>query len=412
MKKSLNTLILISRIFVGVVFIYSGFVKGVDPLGTTYKINDYFTAFSVDWASSLSFLLSVLQSLIEVIVGISLLLNLKIKLGSWGALILMVIFTPLTFVLALTNPVHDCGCFGDALILTNWQTFWKNFLILIPVILVFIYRKKISSKLSCWEQWIGVGTFLLILGIIINYSYKHLPVIDFRPYKIGTHIPDKMVIPEGAPADEWESVFIYSKKGREKEFGLKNLPDSTWKFVDSKHILIKKGYVPPIHDFVVTSPEGDDITDYLLANDNYTFLLISYNLDNYNYDNQKKITALVDFCYEKGYNFYGITSSPDETVTDYFNNIHTSFDFYNADEITLKTIVRSNPGLVLIKSGTIIDKWHHNDIPEVEQLEAGFISKSLMKYKKSADNYYILLLITCSGLMITLYLLLRKKILK
>lgn len=405
-----KNLITFSRIFVGIIFIYSGFVKGVDPLGSTYKFNDYFTAFNADWASSVSFILSIILSLAEFVVGIALLLNLKIKLSSLGALLFMAIFTPITFILALNNPVHDCGCFGDALILTNWQTFWKNILLLIPVVYIFIVRKKITSPVKEWEQWLGVGFFTILMGFIITFSYQHLPVIDFRPYKVGTHIPEKMSIPADEPIDEWESLFVYSKNGEEQEFSLNSLPDSTWQFVDAKHVLLKKGYTPPIHDFNITSAEGDEITDLVLASENYNFLLVSYNLDNYDYKNQEKVNELVNYCANNGYNFYGLTASGSNEVNDYLDSNNLFFDFYNTDEITLKTIIRSNPGLVLIKSGTIIDKWSVNDFPNFTKEGIDINSQALSKYKKMADNYYILLLIVSIGLMISLYLLIQKSI--
>jgi len=408
MNTTKKNIMIISRIFVGLIFIYSGFVKGVDPLGSTYKFNDYFTAFSTEWASSISLILSVLLSIFEFVIGAALLLNLKIKQTSWGALLLMLVFTPLTFVLAIYNPVHDCGCFGDALILTNWQTFWKNIVLLIPVIIIFTYRTKIKNIITCYEQWAIIGVITVLIGIGVMYSYNHLPLLDFRPYKIGTHIPDKMSIPEDAETDEWESLFVYSKNNKQKKFSLNNLPDSTWTFVDAKHVLLKKGYEPPIHDFSITSTEGDEITDFILASNNYNFLLVTYNLEEYSFQNQDKIDELANYCANTGYNFYGLTASPDDAITDYFESTNSYFDFYNADEITLKTIVRSNPGLILIKSGTIIDKWHFNDIPNISELNSDLIAQSISKYKNNGDNYYILSLIIGSGLMISLYLLFRK----
>jgi hypothetical protein len=175
---------------------------------------------------------------------------------------------------------------------------------------------------------------------------------------------------------------------------------------------VKNGYTPPIHDFIITTAEGDDITDLLLASKNYTFLLISYKLDGYSYKNQQKIDKLIQFCIDRGYNFYGITSSSNSDIDSYLESTQNDFDFYGADEITLKTIIRSNPGLVLIKSGAIINKWHNNDIPCTSELEENINAQTISEYKKSSDNYYILLLISASGLMISLYLLIRKSIFK
>lgn len=412
MSKINKILILVARIFIGVVFIYSGFVKGVDPLGSTYKFNDYFTAFNISWLSTLSFILAIVLSALEFIIGVAFLLNLKIKQSSLGALILMLIFTPITFILALNNPVHDCGCFGDAIILTNWQTFWKNIILLIPIIYIYRVRKQITSVIHCYEQWMGI-TFALIFMVAVSiFSYNHLPVIDFRPYSVGTYIPDGMIIPEDAPADIWESNFTYKKNGEEKLFNINSLPDSTWTFVSSHNKLIKKGYEPPIHDFIVTSSTGEDITDILLNDDNYIFLLISYKLEGYSYKNQKNIDALVEYCKEQGYNFYCITASSDEEIENYKQKVQSDIEFYSADEITLKTIVRSNPGLILLNKGIIIDKWHYNDIPKISEVKTNITAQTISKYKNKSDNFYILLLIITGGLMISLYLLARKLILK
>ncbi len=412
MNKLQKRLLIASRIFVGVVFVYSGFVKAVDPLGSSYKFNDYFTAFHSHWATTFSFALSIILSISEFLVGAAVLLNLKLKISSWGALLFMAIFTPITFILALNNPVHDCGCFGDALILTNWQTFWKNVILLIPVGFIFIYRRKSDNILKSWEQWASVSAIILFISVVVNHSYHHLPLLDFRPYKVGVNIPANMIIPEGAPADVWKSSFIYSKNGEQKEFTLKNLPDSTWQFVDAKNVLIKKGYEPPIHDFTIATLEGDEITDLILASENYNFLLIAYNLDKFSTKSISAIENLMDYCKQNDYNFYGLTSSSAERVDEFINETGLPIDFYNTDEITLKTIIRANPGVILIKSGTILNKWHYKDIPDFNKIGMDLTSYSVSKYKKNADNYYILLLIVTAGLMITLYLLIRKIISK
>ncbi len=412
MNNLQKTLAHIGRIFVGSIFIFSGFVKAVDPLGSTYKFNDYFTAFGTDWASTAAFSLAIFLALAEFLVGFALMFNLKIRLASLGALIIMLIMTPLTFVLALTNPVHDCGCFGDALILTNWQTFGKNLIILIPTLFLFIKRKKLTSNLKGMEQWLGVVAGIVFISYIMNDAYKHLPQIDFRPYKVGTYIPDAMIVPEGAPSDVWESVFIYEKNGEQQEFVISALPDSTWTFVSADHKLISKGYEPPIHDFNIIDSEGTEITDIVLASQNYNFLLIAYDMDKMSQEANEKINTLAEFAYNNNFPFYGLTASPDEVVNDYLNDNNAIFEFYNTDETTLKTIIRSNPGIVIVKEGIIIDKWHFNDIPDLEDLNPNLIQQSLSKYKNNADSLYIWVLILGGILLICLYLQTRKMISK
>ncbi|MGD9994193.1 MAG: BT_3928 family protein [Salinivirgaceae bacterium] len=405
-----NLLIWTSRIIVGIVFIYSGFVKGVDPLGSMYKFNDYFNAFGMSWASAISLILALLLSTAEFIIGVGILLNLKIKHSTWGAMLLMAVFTPLTLVLALTNPVSDCGCFGDALVLTNWQTFWKNVVLLIPLLFLFLNKEKITNRLSCTEQWASAGFFTLIMLSISWYSLNNLPVLDFRPYKVGTYIPDGMVIPEGAPADVWESVFVYSKNGEEKEFSLDNLPDSSWAFVDAKHNLISKGYEPPIHDLTMIANDGSDMSELILASPNYNFLMISHNLEKANTKNIAKMNQLAAACRAKGYGFYLLTASGDEGLQNFFRRTEVpSYDILHTDEITLKTMVRSNPGLMVIKEGTIINKWSHRNIPDPEQLHESVSHSAIIAYKKMADKYYIYTLILLGGLLTSSYLQLRKK---
>lgn len=367
----------ISRIFVGAVFIFSGFVKAIDPLGSTYKFIDYFVAFGMEWAEPFAFSLAIILSVLEFVIGISLFLGIKVKLNSWGALIFMVAFTPLTFILALYNPVQDCGCFGDAVILTNWQTFWKNIIILIPTIIIFISRKKIISIFKNIIDWSIIGAFsIIIIGVSI-YCYQHLPFFDFRPYKVGTYISDGMIIPEDAPHAIYENYIYYKKDEVVKEFTLDNLPDSTWEWVESKSILIQEGYIPPIHDFSICSVEGDDITDLVLEDENYSFLLISYGLKESGTSAQEQINELAEYCNKNDYLFICITSSISEDIENFKNLTSATYDFYNMDEITLKTIIRSNPGLVLLKKGTIMGKWHYNDIPTIKELTENYLGFSL-----------------------------------
>ncbi len=397
----------VSRLMVGSVFIYSGFVKGIDPLGSAYKFTDYFIAFNANWASGMAFGLSIFQSMIEFGIGAAILLNLKPKQSALGALLFMAFYTPLTFILALTNPVHDCGCFGDALILTNWQTFWKNIVLTIPVIYLFAIRKKQPTKLHCYEQWAGIGASALFILGISWYATKHLPILDYRPYKIGTYIPDGMVYPEGAAADIWESRFIYSKDGVNKEFILQNLPDSTWKFVEAKHLLIKKGYEPPIHDFTISDSEGNDIADKLLSSTNYNFLIVTYNLEKTQVENVERINQLVDFCAVNEYPVYGLTASTDEQIEKFKEKTGATYEFYATDEITLKTMIRANPGILLVKEGIIINKWNVNDLPVGQKLSENLLHQPISNYKKQADKYYIYTLILLSTLLIAIYLHLR-----
>jgi hypothetical protein len=355
---------IVSRIIVGLLFIFSGTVKGIDPLGSAYKFHDYFQAFNIGFLNSLSLFLSILLCSAEFITGVSVLTGLRQKWGIIGALILMGIFTPLTFILALTNPVSDCGCFGDAIHLTNWETFGKNIILLALVLVLFLGRKQIKSVFSALNEWVIISTvaFLFILFTIANLRY--LPAVDFLPYKTGVRIADKMIIPDGVPADKYQTTFIYEKAGVRKEFSISNYPanDSSWKFVEQKSVLLKKGYTPPIHDFSIITLNGDDITSKILTNSGYSLLMITKKLAEAGRSKLADGFELGNYCSSKGIDFYILTSSGTEEVRSYNN----APGFCSVDETTLKTMVRSNPGYILIKNGIIEGKWSWANLPSKE----------------------------------------------
>ena len=227
----------IARILVGITFIFSGFVKGIDPLGSTYKFTDYFNAFHWEWATIFSFSLAVLQALLELGIGVALLLNYRTKLAAWLALGFMVIFLPLTLYIALENPVTDCGCFGDALILSNWETFYKNIIITLLAVWVVIERKKFENRIPHFLQNIYFIGVLAIYGAIAVYSYRHLPIFDFRPYKVGNNINDGMTYPDDAQEAIYKSTYYYKnlKNEKIKKFTEKNHPwqDTLhWEYVE------------------------------------------------------------------------------------------------------------------------------------------------------------------------------------
>ncbi|MCB2195837.1 MAG: DoxX family protein [Bacteroidetes bacterium] len=370
--KTLNN---ISRFIVGIVFIFSGFVKAIDPLGSTYKFVDYFEAFGLDSLSVLALPLAILLSSLEFVIGFSLLFATRKKLTSWALLVFMSFFTILTLILAIYNPVTDCGCFGDAIIMTNWQTFWKNVFLMIFTIILFINRNKFETNWKVKSQWSFMMIPLLFSILLSVYCYRNLPIIDFRPYSIGTFIPEKMIIPEDAPKAEYETVLVYQKDGVEKEFTMENLPDSTWEWVSTENIQISEGYVPPIHDFTISTPIGNDITEIILNDNKFTFLLVAYDLNKTSTKNIDEINKLAEFAIDAGNcNFICLTSSLESEIEDFKQETNAPFMFFNTDEITLKTIIRANPGIVLLKKGTILGKWHHNNTPSIEEIEENFIN--------------------------------------
>lgn len=384
----------ICRILVGAVFIFSGFVKGVDPLGSNYKFIDYFNAFGMGWMNFSALFFSFVLSLAEFLIGICLFLNIRTKWAAWGALLFMAVFTPLTLILAIKNPVTDCGCFGDAWVLTNWETFGKNVILLAMTLVVFFKRNKFKSIFNFLEQTVLLTGTLIFMLCIEFYSYRHLPIIDFRPYAIGKNITEGMSVPEGAPRDEYKITLSYKNKntGEIKEFNETNYPwqdTLNWEFHSSDQKLIKEGFKAPIHDFVIEHPTLGNITEEVLQDDNYTFLVVAYNLNKISTDDLDKINELAAYAREKGYRFYGLTASNSDKVKQLTDQYHIPYEFCTMDEIQLKTIVRSNPGVVLLQKGTVIDKWAHRDVPSVEDLKDKDPLAYSLSVQQSITNKYV-----------------------
>ncbi|MDR0815122.1 MAG: DoxX family protein [Bacteroidales bacterium] len=398
----MKILVDIARILLGAVFIFSGFVKGVDPLGSTYKFVDYFTAFHLTFLSPLAFTLALLQNAAETLIGIALLFRLRTNTAAWAVLLFMAFYTPLTFIIAMTNPVTDCGCFGDALILTNWQTFFKNIVLMALAVLVFVRRKKFAPVYSPLTEWICIAAFAVAVVGISIHGYRHLPLFDFRPYSIGSDIAQGMIVPEGMPADEFVTTLFYEKDGVVKEFPEQHdypWNDPTWVWKDTKSVLVKKGYEPPIHDFsLVTAATGEDITDAVLSNEGYTFLLVAYRLDEANQQALKQADTLAQFCRDNGYGFYCLTSSLQDEIDEIKTALGLSYDFCLTDGIALKTIIRANPGLVLLEKGTVIDKWHFYDMPNAKELTPNLLSCALQHRANVSDSRLLYLLLSLFAL--------------
>ena len=381
----------VCRFVLAVVFIFSGFVKAIDPLGTQYKIQDYFDAFG--WVGVfpdyVPFLASVLLGMLEFCLGVYLFFGIRRIIAPRAVVAVMALMTPLTFWLALDNPVSDCGCFGDAVVLTNWETFGKNVVLLVMSLAVLKWRKRIFPLATTRFDWlIALYGFLYILCVTI-YCYRHLPVFDFRPYYVGADIRQGMEIPEGEEPTELETRFVLQKDGMEKEFTLDNYPDSTWTFVDSRMVVKKQGYEPPIHDFsMIRYEDGEDITEQVLADEGYTFLLVAHQLGLTNESRIDLINELYDYCLEYGYAFYCLTSSSDEDIFKWQEDTGAEYPFCLMDNTTLRTMVRSNPGLILLKKGEVVRKWSVVDIPNeyelsgpLEQLPVGEIGRETLAYR-------------------------------
>ena len=357
----------ICRLILGGTFLFSGIVKAIDPVGGVIQMEDYFFAFGLTALNPMALFITINLSAIEFLLGLCVIMAVYRKYTTFCILVFMIFMTVLTLYLAIFNPVHDCGCFGQAIILTNTQTFLKNALVLLPAAIVtFIHRKKMTPIFTSKAYWFTVIFGYLFATGFSYYNYYHLPLIDFLPYKVGVNIPEQMSYPEDAPQDLYH--FIYEKNGKKKVFLPEEAPagDSEWTFVDRK--LVREGYVPPITSFELYDETGNDIAYSLLENTKGVFLLIAPYLEKASDNHIDEINSIYDYTVENGLIFYCVTSSSKENRDAWVHNTGAEYPFLTADDVTLKSMVRANPGLVLLKSGTILQKWNHNDIPSEETM--------------------------------------------
>ena len=368
-EKIRTVLVNVCRLLLAVVFILSGYVKAVDPVGTQYKIQDYLEAMHLDgWLPDIATLsMSVALAAAEFCLGIFILFAIRRRFTSKAILAFMLVMTPFTLWIALADPVSDCGCFGDAVVLTNWQTLWKNVVLLAAALVVARWPLSMFRFVSETNQWIVINYSAAFIIVTSFWCLYDLPLFDFRPYHIGADIKQGMEIPEGAEKPEFETTFILEKNGEQREFTLDDYPDSTWTFVDSKTVQTKQGYVPPISGFSISTEKDGDITDEVLSHEDYFFLLVAPLVENADDSRLDLINELYEYADEHGYPFYGLTASTPRAIRRWRDKTGAEYPFAQADEVLLKTIIRSNPGLVLLKNGTIVGKWSHNNLPVIAE---------------------------------------------
>ncbi|MCR5680275.1 MAG: triose-phosphate isomerase [Prevotella sp.] len=392
----------IARVVLAVVFIFSGFVKAVDPLGTQYKIEDYLAALRLDGIlpDMATLGISVALAAAEFCLGIFMLFAIRRRLVSRMVLMLMLVMTPLTLWLALTNPISDCGCFGDALVLTNWQTLWKNLVLLLAAIVVAWWPKEMFRFVSEPVQWIVINYTALFILAVSAWSLYYLPQFDFRPYHIGASIREGVMIPADAEQPKFETTYVMLHDGVKTELSeaeyMQVWQDTAhWQCTDVKSVQVSKGYEPPIHDFSMmlleeSGESGDgqneqtgqdeldgqteqtaadaamrDITDEVLSDSGYTFLLVAPYLEKADDSRLDLINELYEYSLDHGYRFYCLTASLRKGRDAWREKTGAEYPFCQTDPITLKTVIRSNPGLVLMKDGRVIRKWSHNDLPDL-----------------------------------------------
>ncbi len=385
----------ISRVLTGALFVFSGFVKAVDPKGGAIKISEYLEVIGLHNTDQLSIFLAIALSTVEFILGFHLLFGIKIKRVALPTLAFMIAFTIVTLFIAIFEPVSDCGCFGDAIKLSNWETLFKNLIILPFSIIVYFQRDKYKTTLTTVRQhlitFISLG---FIIGISI-YSIVYLPVIDFRPYYIGANIPEQMSIPDGADEGEYETTFILEKDGEKKEFDVNNYPyeDSTWVYIDTKTKIIREGYQPPITALNFESIDGEDISDKIINNEQTVFLAIAPDIEKASRKNIKQLIDIKDNAFRNNALFYFATASLSETCLKFDLDNEAAFEYALCDETTLKTIIRGNPGLILIQNGTIIAKYNHTNLPEASELKNP-LSHSIQKAQKANNRLWLWLCVS------------------
>ncbi|MDR1860681.1 MAG: DoxX family protein [Bacteroidales bacterium] len=357
-----------ARIITAAVFLFSGFTKGVDLYGAGYKLEDYFYAWNMAGLAPWALTLATVQAFLEFAMGAALLCNIFMRLTALLSLLAMLFFTALTFVIALTNPVSDCGCFGDALVLTNWQTFFKN-LVLLPLSgLVFCYRREYGDSKRVPGLCVGAA-LMAAFAVMCWWSYNHLPLLDFRPFHIGANIPESMAIPPDAKPDVYKTEFWYRNvaTGKVQKFDADDIPwqDSlSWQFERAESKLLKRGFHPKINSFSIQTLEGQDVTGFILQQPSELYLLTLRNPAAIKPETLARIRALNATANSRQIPVLCLTSAPREDIRQFMNNNELLLDIYFADDTTLKTMIRSDPGLFLLKNGTILQKWHHHDFPK------------------------------------------------
>ena len=396
MQKLRITAVNVCRFVLAATFIFSGYVKAIDPLGTLYKLKDYAAAMSLngllpDWV-----LVGVAIALgaLEFALGVFMLFAVRRHVVSRITLAFMAVMTVLTLWIFVADPVKDCGCFGDALKLTNGETLLKNIVLIACAALVAWRPTDMARFISRSNQWIVRYYTVAYIVITSVYCLYTLPIFDFRPYHVGMNIKQGMEIPEGAEQPEFESTFLLRKNGETREFTLDNYPDSTWEYVDTRTVQTKKGYEPPIHDFALTSCDtGEDITEQVLTKKGYTFLLVSPRLAVADDSNFGDIDQIYEYAEENGADFYCVTASANDEIERWRDLTGAEYQFCNADETTLKTMIRSNPGLMLLKDGTIIGKWSHNALPQTDDLTAPLQQLTIGKAQNDSTTERLLIVL-------------------
>ncbi len=364
----MKVLVGISRVFVGILFIISGFVKLNDPVGFSYKLQEYFGegVLNLEFLIPFALAIAIVIVILELVLGIMLLIGYLPKFTLWSLLLMILFFTFLTFYSAYFNKVIDCGCFGDALPLTPWESFAKDVVLLVLIIFLFFNKEHITPVFArASHRWIIFLSFMLCF-LFAYHVLMHLPVLDFRAYKIGNNIKEQMEVPEDAPKAVYEYQWKFNKNGEEIIITNNGSypQQQEGEFIGVETKIKKEGYTPPITDFFIED-DGEDVTDEVLDGEK-VFMVVAYNLKKAETEGFKAVKELSDEALEKGYSVIGLTASGENKKQEIIEKYDLNFDFFQSDETALKTIVRSNPGFLTIEKGTITQKKHWFDASDIK----------------------------------------------
>ncbi|MBE9584037.1 DoxX family protein [Mucilaginibacter sp. JRF] len=380
-----NVLVWVCRILVGLLFIFSGLIKANDPLGFSYKLIEYFEVFHITFLDSLAVGIAVLLCALEMIMGFALLIGARARATVWGLLLLIIFFAFLTFYSAFFKVVQTCGCFGDAIPLTPWESFGKDLVLLLLTLVLFFNPDKIKPLFSRkpGDVALAIAT-VLALGVGF-YTYNFLPVIDFLPYNIGANLPDEMKVPPGAKPDEYELTYNLKNKATgetktmtDKEYMRTGIwKDNNWEVVGNPESkLVKKGFTPKIVDLNITDMQGNDYTQEIISNPFYNLIIVAYDLGHTNDEALQKLSTIA-LNLTENYNVRSvmITSNSAQDVLELEKRYKLYTEVFFADAVPLKSMVRANPGVMLLKNGTVINKWHFHTMPSYDELVKAYFQE-------------------------------------
>jgi uncharacterized membrane protein YphA (DoxX/SURF4 family) len=382
----MHSLLVVVRVLVGLLFIFSGLIKANDPTGFGYKLQEYFEVFHITFLHDLATVIAIILCTLEIVLGALLLLGLWGRKVAWGLLLLIIFFTFLTFYSAWFKVVTSCGCFGDAIPLTPWQSFTKDIILLVLILILFVNRNKIYPLTQNTRLQKALLVIVTLASLLFGlYTYNYLPILDFLPYKVGNNLPELMRIPPGAQPDEYQITYtIKNKKTGEtkqvtdKEYIKQEVwKDANWEIIgDPENKLIKKGYEVKIRDLKITDSQGTDYTSEIIENPYYNLVIVAWDLNKTNEVALGNLNAIAINAAEN-YNIRTVllTANSAEDAEAISNRLKLVSEVFYADAVPLKSMVRANPGVLLLKKGTVVNKWHFHTVPSYDELEKEYLSK-------------------------------------